>query len=201
MRNMAAPMSLYGLHDNAVLSETIRAVRLSPAEYEKRALLPFWNTLASSMAQSSTVISDFLPTAAFAGIEHIKPGNLLLATADFHANVGKSIFAFPRGEAWLLDASQLISSLPLMEKQKKLALAVLRSAATYREDPPEITLLDEGSVVIEYNDVSKIVSAKIAAEESFLSAASSEIEVSTVIFDSKVSSELLASRFLIELAS
>ncbi|MER9912239.1 hypothetical protein NKJ71_16570 [Mesorhizobium sp. M0050] len=196
---MAAPISHYGLHDNAVLSGPLRAIRASPADYAKRAdLSGAWD----AFAQSSTVISHFLPHATFAEMGNIKPSNLVFAGADFHANVVKSLFCMPfsRGGAWLTAASQSISSLPLTEKQKKLALAVLRSAANYREDPPEITMVEESSVVIEYNDVSKIVSAKISVDEAFLSAASSKLEASTVVFDSELGSELLASRFLLELA-
>ncbi|RVC75353.1 hypothetical protein EN745_27725 [Mesorhizobium sp. M4A.F.Ca.ET.022.05.2.1] len=200
---MAAPISLYGLHDNAVLSKSIRALPPSVAGYDKRTdFIRFWDPSASSIDQSSTVISHFLPAAVFAGLERIKATNLILSTAEFNANVGKSSFPLPFASvgAWLHETSRSISSLPLTEKQKKLATAILRSAASCREDPPEITLLDEGSLIIEYNDVSRIVSAKISAEEAFLSSASSEIEVSAVIFDSESSAELLASRFLIELA-
>lgn len=131
---------------------------------------------------------------------HIPASIALSAVYSGHASDAVSKMGL-RGGQWLDRIATLISSSSMSQLQILGSLAAVRAAATLRPDPPEISILDDGAVVIEYNDIKRIVSLKLENDVTFLSRVSSGVEVSVVITGSESTPDVVASRFLIELCA
>ncbi|MBA1144593.1 hypothetical protein [Mesorhizobium neociceri] len=199
--NAATPqIRLYGYRDNAVLSGSAHANTILPDELKQP--LDAWDMMGSPFDHSLTALSYNQLQITLLDFPLAIPA--IYYAARLKSHLPARIVAFPRGmlEAkWFSDTAASLSSLEITPNAKRLGLAALRAASRCRSDPPEIFLMEDGALILEYNDLSKIVSVKIVDQEAFLSVASSEMEVSTIIFEANSSAELLEYRFLFELGS
>lgn len=196
--NAATPqIRLYGYRDNAVLSGSARANTILADDPKQP--LEAWDIIGSSFDHSLTALSYNPLQITLFDFPFAAPASYYAARLKSHlpGRISRGMFE----AKWFSDKAISLSSLEITPNARELGLAALRAASRCRSDPPEIFLMDDGALILEYNDLSKIVSVRIVEQEAFLSVASPEIEVSTIVFGTSSSAELLEYRFLLELGS